>query len=102
MSESEFPLDGSHLFRPETVGLMLAQQEQAEARSNSDEERVEVPDELPILPLRGVVVYPLTVQQLTVGQPRSVRLIDEAVVEKKLVGLLASKDPELEEPTPDD
>jgi ATP-dependent Lon protease len=81
---------------------MLAQQEQAEARSNLDEDRVEVPDELPILPLRGVVVYPLTVQQLTVGQPRSVRLIDEAVVEKKLVGLLASKDPELEEPTPDD
>ena len=102
MSESEFPLDGSHLFRPETVGLMLSQQEQAEARSNSEEERVEVPDELPILPLRGIVVYPLTVQQLTVGQPRSVRLIDEAVVEKKLVGLLASKDPELEEPTPDD
>jgi ATP-dependent Lon protease len=102
MSESEFPLDGSHLFRAESVGLMLAQQEQAEARSNLDEDRVEVPDELPILPLRGVVVYPLTVQQLTVGQPRSVRLIDEAVVEKKLVGLLASKDPELEEPTPDD
>jgi ATP-dependent Lon protease len=62
----------------------------------------EIPDELPMLPLRGVVVYPLMVLPLTVGQPRSVRLVDEVVVGNRLVGLVASKDPELDEPPPDE
>jgi ATP-dependent Lon protease len=61
-----------------------------------------IPEELPILPLRGVVVYPLMVLPLTVGQPRSVRLIDDAVVSDRLVGLVASQDAEIEEPTPDE
>ena len=102
MNESEFPLDGSQLFRTETVGLMLAHQEEANAQPDSGEERVDIPDELPILPLRGVVVYPATAVPLTVGQPRSIRLIDEAVLEKKLVGLVTSKDPSIEEPAPED
>ncbi len=61
-----------------------------------------IPRELPILPLRGVVVYPLMVLPLTVGQPRSVRLIDDVVVGNRLVGLVASKDAEIEEPRPDE
>jgi ATP-dependent Lon protease len=60
-----------------------------------------IPDELPILPLRGVVVYPMMVVPLTVGQPRSVRLIDDAAVGDRYVGLVASQDPELEEPGAD-
>lgn len=60
------------------------------------------PDVLPILPLRGVVVYPQTAVPLTVGQPRSIRLVDEVVGGDKLVGLLASKNPELETPGPAD
>jgi ATP-dependent Lon protease len=60
-----------------------------------------IPEELPILPLRGVVVYPLMVLPLTVGQPRSVRLVDEVAVGDRLVGLVASEDPELDEPDTD-
>ncbi len=60
-----------------------------------------IPEELPILPLRGVVVYPLMVLPLTVGQPRSVRLVDDVVVSDRLIGLVASKDPEIDEPAPD-
>jgi ATP-dependent Lon protease len=60
-----------------------------------------IPEELPILPLRGVVVYPLMVLPLTVGQPRSVRLVDDVAVGDRLVGLVASEDPELDEPDPD-
>ncbi|MGE5462003.1 MAG: LON peptidase substrate-binding domain-containing protein, partial [Syntrophothermus sp.] len=37
------------------------------------------PDVLPILPLRGVVVYPQTAVPLTVGQPRSIKLVDDVV-----------------------
>jgi ATP-dependent Lon protease len=60
------------------------------------------PDILPILPLRGMVVYPQTAVPLTVGQPRSIRLVDEVVGGDKLVGLIASRNPELETPGPAD
>jgi ATP-dependent Lon protease len=60
------------------------------------------PDVLPILPLRGVVVYPQTAVPLTVGQPRSIRLVDDVVAADKLVGLVAAVNPELETPGPKD
>jgi len=75
---------------------------QPEARRDQEEPSVEIPEELPILPLRGAVVYPLTVVPLAVGQPRSIRLVDDVVLGRKLVGLVASKRPELEEPMPED
>jgi ATP-dependent Lon protease len=61
-----------------------------------------IPEELAILPLRNVVVYPLTFQALNVGQPRSIALVDDATVNKQMIGLLTSRDPDLEEPGPDD
>ncbi|MCC6187889.1 MAG: endopeptidase La [Anaerolineales bacterium] len=57
-----------------------------------------IPDTLAILPLRGVVVYPLTAVPLTVGQPRSVKLVDDAAVGQRIIGLVASANPELETP----
>ena len=60
------------------------------------------PEVLPILPLRGVVVYPQTAVPLTVGQPRSIKLVDDVVGGDKLVGLVASVNPELESPGPND
>ena len=60
------------------------------------------PAQLPILPLRGVVVYPHTAVPLTVGQPRSIRLIEDVQAGNQYIGLVASKDPALENPDPDD
>src|SRR5688572_21941464 len=60
------------------------------------------PDVLPILPLRGVVVYPNTAVPLTVGQPRSIKLVDDVVGGDKLVGLVAALDPENEMPGPNE
>jgi ATP-dependent Lon protease len=61
-----------------------------------------IPDNLPILPLRGLVVYPQTAVPLTIGQPRSIRLVDDVVVGEKLIGLVTAKNPDLENPGPDD
>jgi ATP-dependent Lon protease len=61
-----------------------------------------IPDELPILPLRGVVVYPHTATPLTIGQARSITLVDDVVASHRLIGLVASRNPELELPGPDD
>jgi ATP-dependent Lon protease len=61
-----------------------------------------MPTELPILPLRGIVVYPFTTVPLTVGQPRSVRLVDDVSSGSKLLGLVTAHDPEMEKPGPDE
>ena len=66
------------------------------------DDMIGMPSELPILPLRGVVVYPMMWLPLTVGQPRSIRLVDEAVVEDRLIGLVTSKKADDDEPGPDD
>lgn len=61
-----------------------------------------LPDSMPVLPLRGLVVYPQTVVPLTIGQPRSIRLVDDVVSGNRMIGLIASKNPELENPGPED
>jgi ATP-dependent Lon protease len=71
-------------------------------KSGADDDVLRVPPHLSILPLRGMVVFPMTAVPIRVGQPRSIRLIDDAVTGKRLVGLVASHDPELETPGPDD
>ena len=73
-----------------------------EARGAKGEGPLDIPEELPILPLRKAVVYPLTAQPLTVGKPRSIKLIDDAVLGKRIIGLVAAKNPEVDEPGPDD
>ena len=62
----------------------------------------ELPRELPILPLKNTVVFPMTVLPLVVQKPRSVRLVDDAVVADRMVALVALKDPDVEDPTPAD
>jgi ATP-dependent Lon protease len=63
---------------------------------------ITIPNNLPILPLRGLVAYPQIAVPLTIGQPRSIRLVDDVVVGEKLIGLVTAKNPELENPGPDD
>jgi len=65
------------------------------------EEQPRIPDELAVLPLRNVVLYPMVALPLTVGQPRSIRLVNDALVEQRVIALMASKDPEIDEPGPD-
>jgi ATP-dependent Lon protease len=63
---------------------------------------VDIPDEIPVLPLRGLVVYPQTAIPLTVGQPRSIKLVDDVVAGDRLIALVAAKDPNMETPGPND
>ena len=51
-----------------------------------------IPNELPILPLRGTVVYPLTVLPLTVEQARSIQLVDDAAIGSRVIGLLTIRE----------
>jgi len=66
------------------------------------EETFPIPSEMAIMPLRGLVVYPMTLVPIRVGQPRSIKLLDDIVANHQLVGLVTSKDADLEIPGPDD
>ena len=78
----------------------MTQEEIIEIQDQDNQQDNPIPEELAILPLRGVVVFPLTFQALNVGQPRSVRLVDDATVNKQMIGLVSSRDPDVEEPSP--
>jgi ATP-dependent Lon protease len=67
---------------------------------SKSEHAVRIPHDLPILPLRNTVAYPLSVLPLMVGVPRSVRLIEDVSKGEGLIGLLASRDGTVEEPQP--
>ncbi len=57
---------------------------------------------LPVLPLRGTVVFPLTVVPLAAAQPRSLRLIDHVMAGDRMVALVMQKDAEQEGAGPGD
>ncbi len=56
------------------------------------EVRRSVPEELPILPLRETVLFPQTVLPLAVARPASVRLVDEAVLGARVIGVVTQRD----------
>src|SRR5580692_4489637 len=61
-----------------------------------------IPATLPVLPLRDSVAFPDTITPLAVGQPRSIKLIDDVLGGDRMLVMVASRDPEKEEPTPSD
>jgi ATP-dependent Lon protease len=67
-----------------------------------DIDELELPSELPVLPLKDTVVFPDSVLPLAVGQERSVKLVDEVVSRNRLLALVASKDREKDQPGWDD
>jgi ATP-dependent Lon protease len=61
-----------------------------------------LPEALPVLPLRDTVTFPDTVTPLAVGQPRSIQLVDDVLGTNRMLVMVASRDPEKDEPTPAD
>ena len=84
----------------QTEPILRAADQATQDRQQDD--GLTVPEELPILPLKNTVAFPLTVLPLVVQKPRSVRLVDDAVIADRLVALVALKDPEVDEPEPSD
>jgi ATP-dependent Lon protease len=65
-------------------------------------DKLTTPSAVPILPLKDTVVFPDTMMPLAVGQPRSVRLIDDILGRDKLVGLVSVENEEPEIPGAED
>ena len=63
------------------------------------EDQLRVPKELPILPLRDIVVYPFIIVPLSVSRERSIRAIDQALADNRMILLVSQKDSKVEEPS---
>lgn len=57
---------------------------------------------IPVIPLRGLVVFPYMMLHFDVGRQISLKALEQAMENDQLVLLLSQKDPKQEEPTPDD
>src|ERR1700755_43040 len=60
---------------------------------------IEIPQELPVLPLRNTVLFPGVVLPITVGRDKSIKAANDAYKADKLVGVLAQKDSNVEDPS---
>jgi ATP-dependent Lon protease len=63
---------------------------------NADEQ--EIPDEIALLPLRNTVLFPGVVIPITVGRDKSILAVADAYKTDKLIGVVAQKDSEIQEP----
>lgn len=103
LGDSESSLE--ELFLPSILTRLTKKDEdkpKVEKPPEPSEESIKYPEIIPILPLRGVVVYPHTAVPLTIGQQRSLKLVDDAASSDRLIGLLASRSPDIENPEPGD
>ena len=66
------------------------------------DESPKIPDVLPVLPLRDVVVYPYVILPLSVSREKSLKAVDTALVENRMVLLLSQRQMEMDDPGPDD
>lgn len=65
-------------------------------------ERLFIPSEVPVLPLRGTVAYPDLVIPLIVGREKSIKLVDDAYNKDRIIGIITQKNPDIEEPAEED
>jgi ATP-dependent Lon protease len=67
-----------------------------------DDEPIQMPEELAILPLRNTVLFPGMVIPVTVGRQKSIRLVKKAYRGDRIIGVIAQKTQDKDEPTPGD
>ncbi len=80
---------------PEFLPLFSKQEE-------DESNRMEVPDEMSVLAMRNTVLYPGVIIPITVGRDKSIKLIREANRKDKTVVVVAQKNPQVEDPAPED
>ncbi len=67
-----------------------------------EQQQVEIPDKLPLLPIRDIVIFPYMILPLFVGRDMSIKAIDDALSGNRLILLVAQKDLNTENPEPKD
>src|ERR1700747_2285347 len=81
------------------TGKLMAEKGQGEKHFETEEDltQVEVPPTLPLLPLRGIVIFPNQTHPFLVSRPSSLKLLED-VGQAQIIALTAQKNPEEESP----
>jgi ATP-dependent Lon protease len=66
------------------------------------EQQLQIPESLPVLPLRDIVIYPFMIVPLFVSREKSIRAVDEALGENRMIFLVSQRDLDKEEPAGED
>jgi len=74
----------------------------ADKEDKGKDEKIIVPNELPVLPLRGTVLYPDLILPIMVGRKKSVKLVDDAMDSDRIIGIITQKRSEIEDPKESD
>ena len=74
----------------------------ADKEEKGRDDKISIPNELPILPLRGTVLFPDLILPIMVGRKKSVKLIDDAMDSDRIVGVITQKRSETEDPKESD
>src|SRR5437870_10693587 len=72
--------------------------EPEELQLDQTTEQLKLPDSLPVLPLRDIVIFPYMIVPLFVQRERSIRAVEQALAENRMIMLVAQRDLEKEEP----
>ncbi len=86
----------------ENIEEKMAEEALSEIKDDKEIERLKIPEEIPILPLRDTVIYPYMVSPLFVARPKSIQLIEDVLNQNRILGLVAQKKAEIEDPKPSD
>jgi ATP-dependent Lon protease len=70
--------------------------------ADAGDQQLQIPNELPVLPLRDIVIYPFMIVPLFVSREKSIRAVDEALGENRMILLASQKDLDKEEPAGED
>ncbi|HEX8889903.1 MAG TPA: endopeptidase La [Pyrinomonadaceae bacterium] len=70
--------------------------------ADGGEQQLQIPNDLPVLPLRDIVIYPFMIVPLFVSREKSIRAVDEALGENRMILLASQRDLDKEEPTGED
>lgn len=68
----------------------------------TEDSPIKIPEILPVLPLRDIVVFPFMIVPLFVSRDRSIKAVDQSLSENRLIFLISQKDTEQDEPGLDD
>jgi ATP-dependent Lon protease len=71
-------------------------------RERGETVELNIPQVLPLLPLRNTVIFPQQILPLSIGRDKSVRLIEDAMRSNKLIFVVAQKDGRVDDPEPED
>jgi ATP-dependent Lon protease len=77
--------------------IFLPKGEEEKGEKKKDD-RISIPENIPVLPLRGTVLYPELILPIMVGRKRSVKLIDDAMEKDRVIGVVTQKRSETEDP----